>query len=1071
MGNAFSIHKNCVAQDVSKNPIIINTKGKITDEAGNPVLASINVKATRISTATNTKGEFELFKINDNSILVISGVGIEKKEIDVAGRTDIGSIFIKIKFTEGSEVIVEANTGYQKLSPNELNGSVVVIDNKTLNQQVGTNILKRLDGVTSGLAFTNKRNNNPQSDLNISIRGLSTVNGPLDPVIVIDNFIYEGSIANINPNDVESISVLKDASATSIYGARGGNGVIVITTKKGRFNQPVKIEFNSSLIIVDKPNLFSVPQISSSDYIDVEQFLYQKGYYNSLINFAWFYRRPFSPALQTFIQKTNGTITAQDSAMRINELKQFDVRNDYNKYFYTNAFTQQYALNVRGGSASNTYTFSVNYDRNNGALHEQFNKLNINLQNFYQPHKKVQINLGAYYTNSNSKSGRPASVQFDSKPLPYLQLADKDGNALPISIYHPSYTDTAAMKKLHDWNYYPLEDYRHNILKTNVEDIIANVGVNYNIINGLDFDIRYQYQRQNTTTERIADVESFYTRDLINRFTQVDYSTGNIKYVVPNNAIQIRYNNINTSQNLRTQINFIKKWNNHSVNSISGFEIREIIRKGFSNTVYGYNQDPLTTARVDFINQYRTLPQGSLSSIPGSPSLSLLTNRFVSAYANASYIFKGKYQLSGSSRKDGANILGVATNDRWKPLWSVGLGWEISRENFYKSKTIPFLRVRTTYGASGNLDISKTALPVAAYATNSVTNLPYTQISTLNNPHLQWEEIRQMNLAIDFRLKKEILNGTLEFYTKKGDQLYGLANYDYTTWGFAQQITKNVAAMSGKGIDARITSRIINKKLKWYSELLFNYNDNKVTRYYSTDAVLGIGLLSSGTTITPVVGKPLYAIAAYKWGGLNSQGDPQGYLNNEKSTDYESILNLTNTEGIKNNQSIVYIGSATPLFFGSLINTFTWGKFSTSINISYKMGYYFKKPTLSYSTLFSSGIGTNDFSKRWIKPGDELITTVPALVYTNYPQFSSREDFYSNAEIHVLKADHFRLQYVNFNYLLKEPNTSSKISLRIYGNISNLGILWRANKENIDPDFPYSIPTVRSYAIGLQATF
>lgn len=1071
MGIAFSIQKNCIGQEVSKNPIKISIKGKILDETGNPVLATVNVKATKINTTTSTKGEFELLNINANSIIVISGVGIESREIDVAGKTDVGSIIVKLKFTEGSEVIVEANTGYQKVSPNELNGSIVIIDNKTLNQQVGTNILKRLDGVTSGLAFTNKQNNNPQSELNISIRGLSTVNGPLDPIIVIDNFIYEGSINNINPNDIESVSVLKDASATSIYGARGGNGVIVITTKKGKLNQPVKIEFNSTLIVNEKPNLFSLPIISSADYIDVEQFLYKNGFYDSQISFAWFFRRPFSPALQTFIDKTNGIITAQDSTTKINELKQLDIRKDYSKHFYTNSLIQQYALNVRGGAAANSYTFSINYDRNKGSLHDQFNKLNINIQNFYQPHNKVHITLGAYYTNSDSRSGRPSSVQLDGKAIPYLQLADKDGNATAIPLYHPAFTDTVAMKKLLDWNYYPLEDYKHNSTKTNTEDIIANIGINYKITKALDLDIRYQFQRQNNISERIANKGSLYARDLINRFTQVDYSNGNTQYIIPNNTIQIRNNNVVTSQNIRAQVNYKKIWNLHAINAISGFEVREIIRRGFSTTIYGYNEDPLTTANVDFINQYQTIPLGNLATIPGAPSIFLFTNRFVSAYANASYTYKGKYQLSGSARKDGANILGIATNDKWKPLWSAGFGWEVSRENFYNSTILPFLRIRTTYGFSGNLDVSKTSLPVAAYGTNPITNLPYTQISTLNNPHLQWEESRQFNISVDFRTKNEILSGTIDLYSKKGNQLYGLANYDYTTWGYAQQITRNVAQMTGKGIDARLMSKNLNKEFKWYTELLFNYNSNKVTKYYSTDAQLGTAILGNGTTISPVIGKPLYAIAAYKWGGLNDHGDPQGYLNNEKTTDYERILSLTNTNGVKDNPSIVYLGSASPLFFGSLINTFTWRKFSASVNISYKMGYYFKKSTLSYNTLFDFGIGTSDYAKRWVKPGDEQTTNVPALVYTNYPQFSSRDDFYSKAEIHVLKGDHFRLQYINFNYLIKEAGASSKISLRIYGNISNLGILWRVNKESIDPDYPYSFPLPKSYAIGLQAAF
>ena len=551
----------------------------------------------------------------------------------------------------------------------------------------------------------------------------------------------------------------------------------------------------------------------------------------------------------------------------------------------------------------------------------------------------------------------------------------------------------------------------------------------------------------------------------------MDYGTGNINYIIPDNGIQLRYNNVLSSQNFRSQLNFNKHWNRNYVLAMAGFEIREIDNKGYNSALYGYNSDPLTTSNVDYVTQYPTLPYGNTSSIPGAPFLSNTTLRYVSAYSNVSYIFNNRYSLSGSVRKDGANIFGVNTNDKWKPLWSAGAGWEVSREEFYHLKLMPYLRIRATYGFSGNIDPSKSALPIANYFNDPTTNLPYTRIQTLNNPDLRWEQSRQTNIAADFKTHHDVFNGTIEFYWKKGTDLYGLTNYDYTTWGYAQQITKNVASMSGKGVDLILESKIINKKFKWTTRLLFNYNQSKVTKYFTDDALNGSSLIgTSGVTITPVVGKPLYAIAAYKWEGLNNQGDPQGLLDGKKSTDYQSIISGTYTKGIKNNESVVFIGSATPVVFGSFINSFSWKKFSATVNISYKLGYYFKKSNLSYSNLFYNGTTTADFSNRWQKPGDENKTNIPSLVYTDYPQFSSRDQFFSGAEINMLKADNIRLQYLDFNYQVKEP-TDKSFGLRIYANISNLGILWRANKEHIDPDYPGSIPAPKTYSIGLQATF
>ncbi len=1055
--------------------------GLITDSTGSPLAgATIAIKGKNKTTTSNSEGIFSL-DVSEGDVLHISFVGHETRVIRITQQMVAGGGvgLVRLAPAEASmeEITIEANTGYQRIKPNELNGSIVTIDNKTLNQQVGTNILKRLDGVTSGLSFfTNKSHQNPQSDLNISIRGLSTINGPLNPLVVLDDFIYEGDINNINPNDIESVSILKDAAATSIYGARGGNGVIVLTTKKWKTGQPTTIEFNSNVIVSEKPDLFYVSQMSSADYIEVEQFLYRNGYYNDMIDYQEYFQKPFSPALQTFLDRKNGLINMEDSTQRVNQLKGYDIRNDYEKYFYTKAVTQQYAINIRGGGNNNSYTFSGAVDRNKGTNYDLLNKVNLNFQNVYQPLRNLRLNIGAYYTNSTATSGTNTwSVRFDGKPIPYLRLADDNGNPLPIPTYNKTYTDTIGSGKLLDWNFYPLDDYKYQTAITKTEDLVANIGINYTLLKGFNIDLKYQYQRQTANQVQNSTVESFYTRDMINRYSQIDYATGDIKYIIPYGDIRRLSNSVTNSQNLRLQANYQRQWLKHGISGIVGAEVREITLQGDQNTLYGYSEDPLGAANLDYTNRYPTLPFGYTSTIGSSVSqMTYRDNRFVSVYSNLSYLYNNKYSFSASIRRDGANILGVSTNDKWKPLWSAGLGWQLSKENFYNLDFFPYLKIRTSYGYSGNLDLSKTALPVASYFINRITNLPATQIRMLNNPGLSWEESRQFNLGLDFNSKNNIISGSIDFYTKKGKNLYGQTNYDYTTWGYMQQITKNVADMTGKGIDLRLVSKNIDRGFKWNTELLLNYNESKVTAYYTTDAEIGNTLIgNAGTTIIPVIGQPLYGLVAYHWMGLDSKGDPQGILNGQASTDWVAIFNNTNSKGINGNESVKFIGSAAPSVYGSLINTFSYRRASISFNINYRFGYYFKKPTLSYDQLFSSGgIGTNDFSKRWQQPGDELITNVPAMVYTNYDQFSYRQSFYYGAEIHYLKGDHLRLQYINLSYELKIPSSKSKVkNARLYANTSNLGLIWTANKEHIDPDYPTSFKPVKSFAMGIQLTF
>lgn len=1059
----------------------IDVKGRIVDEHGLPVIATITAKGTDKVTGTNMNGEFELKGVDDNATLHISGVNIESFDIQLKGRTEL-RLSARIKITQGEEVVV-ANTGYQSVKPNEINGSVVVVSNEMLNEQTGTNILDRLDGITSGLLFNIGKNNpNPQSSTNIIIRGHSTINGPLDPLIVLDNFPYEGNINNINPNDVESITILKDAAATSIWGARGGNGVIVITTKKGRFNKKLRVELNSNIIIKQSPDLFYYPDMSSSDYIDVEEYLFNKGYFNSTITNTT--TRPgLAPASEIFLKRRNGLISPADSAAQINDLKATDIRDQFNKYLYQNAVTQQYALNLRGGSGNIAWFISGSYDKAISSLQSENDKINLRIGNTYRPVKNLQIDLGIYYTNrklENSTIPSYNAILVGGRRVPYLRLADDNGNALSVARYYrEGYTDTAGTGKLLNWKYYPLEDYKHDKTNSRQEDITANFGLNYQVLKGLSISILYQYQKQKGVEEDLSDMESFYARDIINRFSQLNRATGIVNYIVPKGAVLNLSNDYINSQALRGQMNFENSWNGkrHFFSAIAGGEIRQLETGGNDVTYYGYRDEPLVFANIDFITKYPLFNRTTTSNVPGAPKIDpTVLNRFVSLYANASYAYKERYTVTMSARKDGSNIFGATTNDKWNPLWSFGFGYEISKEKFYHSGWLPYLKVRYTLGYSGNVDLNKIPLPVGTYSTTTLTNIPYLRITQLNDPSLRWEKVKQANLGIDFSTAKGILSGTIEYYQKWGMDLYGPSFFNYTAGSGGDQIDKNVANMVGRGLDITLTSKNIDRAFKWLTTLLFNYRSEKTSKYFDPNPYTVQSLVGGGNLITPVIGKPLYAIAAYKWGGLNSSGDPQGYLNGILSTNYDEIAKEADQKGVEGG-NLVYIGSAVPNYFGSLLNTISWKGFSASVNIVYKLGYYFKRPALSYRLLFSSGIGHQEFADRWRLPGDENRTNVPAMVYTNYQLngqsvFDSRSDFYLNSEVNVLKADNIRVQFINVAYTFKPTRKKFPVeSLQIYCNLANLGIIWRANNEKIDPDYPSIAPPSKSISFGLRASF
>jgi TonB-linked SusC/RagA family outer membrane protein len=1042
----------------------IDVRGRVVNEQKEPVYATITVKGTSNIVSTDENGFFLLKGVDENAILVVTGVNIKATEVRVDGKTELSTINVETKVTTTEAVIVEANTGYQTLKPNETNGSFVVIDNKTLNEQTGTNILQRLNGNTNGLIFNiGKRDglNNPNL---ISIRGFSTINASAEPLIVLDNFPFEGNINNINPNDVESITVLKDAAATSIYGVKGGNGVIVITTKKGKFNQKLSVSLNTNLIVTDEPNIYYMPRMSTSDYIDVEVALYNYGY-----DFRGTRNDGFSlitPVLEILLNRKNGYITPEDSANQINALRNIDSREQVKRYFYSPAITKQYSLNLSGGSGNIAWLVSASYDDNTSSLGAKSNKLNVRINNSYKPFKNLELTLGAYYTNTISKSGKIDPSSNLIRQAPYILYADANGAPLAIpTIYRSSYTDTVGGGQLLNWKYYPLEDYKHRITRANPEQIIANLGLKYQILKELSVNLSYQYQKSWGESSTYSDINSFYTRDLINRFTNLNYTLSELSLRNPIQYGDILFTSKNkgSSQNARLQFNFNKYFNKHQLSAIAGGEIREVLALGtITQTLYGYNPNPLSFQPTDFRNRYPQYRTGALGFIPGAPATSGETvNRYVSIYVNGSYVYNSRYSINGSFRRDASNIFGLSTNDKWNPLWSMGAGWEISKESFYKISGIPYLKLRATWGYSGNVDLSKTGKITLGYFTNDPNPAGYAYANILQPPNskLRWEKVRQMNIGLDFSMKNNIISGSIEYYQKHGFDLYGQDLFDYTNYPFTDRIIKNTANILGNGIDLQIQTRNIDKQVKWITRYIFNYNQSKVTKYWYSnpaDASITKFVVGDGNGITPVVGKPLYAIAAYQWGGLDAAGNPQGYLNGHLSSDYSAIQTASATN------HIIYMGSTVPTVFGSIMNDISWKNFSFSFSFVYKFGYYFRKPSIAYYQLIENGVGHPDFENRWKQPGDELITTVPSFIY---PNNVNRDLFYSFSEVNVSKADNIRLQYINLSY------TFIKKRISLYFNASNLGIIWKANEGKVDPDYPNSIPPSKTFTIGLRGSF
>ena len=1035
-------------------------RGKVTDENGEPLQgASVRVQGTQVQTSTDAEGIFTLPPQYNNASLEISYLGFDTYRV-LAKNVEV----VKLQKSEASiqERNIAVSTGYQTLPAEPATGSFAKVDNELFNRQVSTDVISRLKAIAPSILF-DERGGTPR----LTIRGISTIFGNDQPLIVVDGFVYDGDIQNINPNDVEDIDILRDAAAASIWGVRAGNGVVVIKTKRGQTDQPMKIELNSNVNIGQKPDMFYQSQMTPTDFIDLEIDLFDRGYYNGDINNTTS-RPPLSPVVEILALKRSNTITEAEANRQIDALRNNDVRNDLSRYFYQNSLNQQYNLNMRGGSGKHTYYISGGYDRNlSSQIGNNYNRLSLNTQQTFTPIKNLDINGRFSYMQSNSSLNRTVDeIKLGARNIyPYASLIDDEGNHLPIANkYRMLYVQNAENLGLLNWQYVPLDELNNrNNQNTLVENRFA-ANVKYTFIKGLAAEASYQYLRQSGNGRNEQNMESFFTRDLINSYTSI--FSNRIKRNIPEGAILDFSNSVLNSQTGRAAITYNGEVAaKHEIAAIAGFEVREVTSKGNRSRLYGYDELTGTSLAINYDSLYRTLPANTLIRIPLSEGVSNILDRFRSFFANASYTYNNKYTVSGSARIDQSNLFGVSTNLKSVPLWSAGLKYSIDKEEFYKVDWLPMLKVRATYGYNGNLDNTVTAYTTAGTTTTAFTGQRAAVLRNPPNTNLRWERSAMFNAAIDFGLKNNRLSGSVEYFTRKGTDLIGNGPLNSIT-GFTA-FKGNVASMKGKGVDIILNSINILKPIKWSTTFMYSYAADEITDYqikpnlalYYSDASVG----RYNFDYSPVEGKPLFNLFSNRWAGLNPDtGDPQGYLDGEVSTNYAAMSTAASNAPL---DLLVYSGTVLPPSFGAIRNIFDYKQFSLSFNVSFRYGHVFRRNGINYTSLLSYYQTHAEFADRWQNPGDELQTNIPSMVY---PANSNRDIFYGRSEIRIEKGDHIRLQDINLSYTFRPVHLSTikGISAFVYAN--NVGILWKATEVDIDPDYP-TMKLPLTTAIGFRA--
>lgn len=1037
--------------------------GRITDENGLslPGVNIINLVTMRKSISSSDGGYTITAGSNDTLLFRYIGYSPVKRVV-VQNQ-------VNVILSATADMLKEVNVvtnGYQTISKERTTGSFAKPDMQTFSNRTGTmNVLQRLDGLVPGLTV----NNAPGNTSPLLVRGLTSLLGTRDPLYVVDGLIIN-DITSINPNDVADITVLKDATAASIWGSRASNGVIVIVTKRGTRNNNLEVNYDAFVNFQGKPDIGYFNTLNSAQFIKAATDIFDP-VQNPLgtINTP---NGSLSPVLppheQILYNKYNGTITSDQASTQLAALASQSNLKQMKDLFYRNALLSNQTLSLKGGGEKYSGYASLAYtDTQNNTPGSTNDSYKINLRQDYTFNKYIRAYLITDLTNRIISSAN--SISSDSRFLPYAMFQDPNGGDISMPWLYMSdavrnrYTSQSNI----DLNYDPLQETTYG--KTRSDELITriNSGITVNLYKGLRFEGVYGLYKSNNKTTLYLDPQNYAVRNELVSFTVAPAATGLLPtYYLPSTGGRFTTTNNNQrNYTLRNQLVYENSWKDHlhQLTLLAGQEAQDQLSVSSQSVLRGYDPQLLTFGSIDYValsgakglvNPVKPNNGTSRSVlVDNSYAGTEVENRLYSYYANAAYTYNSRYSVNASWRIDHSSLFGTDQSAQNRPVGSVGLNWIMSREGFMSNISwLNRLVLRSTYGVTGNSPLSGTAASydILAVQPNAVfPNGTGLIIGTPANKNLSWESTKTYNEGVDFELFKRI-SGSVDVYFKNTDNLIGVLPVN--SFSGYSTIIGNVGNMTNKGVELSLNSLNISAgKFTWNTLFTFAWNKNKITSLsYSAPITTGDGKVTQNY----LQGYPAFGIFAYKFAGLDNMGDPQVYLANGTKA---KAPNATKPE------DIAYMGSYQPKFNGGLSNIFRYSNFSLSANMIYNLGGVMRRDVNTLYTggrlvpaagLFTGNIN-EEFASRWQKPGDEMITNVPSYVGATAINSSRRNtNYYTLSDINVVSASYIKMRDITLGYSLPASILKKyKInSLTFNVQLSNV-MLWKANKYGIDPEF------------------
>lgn len=1033
--------------------------GTVFDEDGNVLPGTtVKVKGSARSMVTGTDGVFSFSGMAETDILVFTYVGHKQQEVTLSGkRMPLKVIMISSK-SELQEVNVSYNTGYQTIPKERATGSFGFISAQEIGKRVASSLMERIEGTVSGLlvnvgspdrSLTNNRDN-------FTIRGVSTIYSEKKPLIVIDGFPTELDLVNINPDNVQNITILKDAAAASIWGMRAANGVIVIESKKGNYSDKPRVNFSSIFTLTGKPRLDYVPIMNSAQYMDIERELVDKKILPATSSGIPGFPPNNSTGVDLYLQFTKGLITKAEYDAKAQLLSQVDVNQQKQKYLLQSPFSQQYDVSISGGSNVTRNYLSASYTdeyTNNQGVYD--NRFVVNFSNETKITPKLTFSAETFITHlQQHNNGVPGG---GPNLLPYDQIVDAAGRPINFSVVASAASlDQLAAKGYLPWKYNFIDELANSDNTFRSLAYRLTGGLNYKIKSWITADLKYMTEKSYSKTRNYFNPSTYSARNLINTYTP---QTTVVKSAVPSGGILDIQDAEQNNYTTRGQLNFNPDFHNFGrLDAVVGAELRQTLSSGNGSFLYGYDDRLLTSSPVDYKNAYPTV-SGQNMQLPYSSFVNNRKDRYASIFGNLNYTYSAKYSLSGSFRKDYSNLFGAPGVSTAVPLWSLGGMWRAKDEVFMSEFSwLTKLNLRATVGYNGNLN--KDASPYLIIQSSRNPNIynkdPFSSISSPANPQLRWERVKTYNLGTDFSLFNSRINGTVDAYWRKSLDLLGSVDDINPTYGFTT-LFANKLEMTSRGVDIDLNAKIINTSdFSWTPSVNISYNTNKVTKAYFQQQTTQYYIYN----MNPIVDKPIGSLYTYKFAGLDETGHAMIY--NAKGI--KERANNTAFDG-KDLGSIAYQGVTVPPYFGGVSNTFTYKNFDLYALFTFKAGHKFLRPA-PQSYLHE------DMANRWRTSGDELKTSVPVID----PAAGLTLERYVYTDQFVENASYVRLRDVTLTYNIPVKQMTWNGFQNLYVSVTGRNLaLWTANKEGIDPDYlnnlSSSLPPSKSFVFSIKATF